>query len=79
MHSIVFKGKVLKTERDVKRAAYFCKSKAESDELFMKLNACDEVDAMRRYEQEKDPYIKNQMRHFINVGNYNFDRLFGKE
>ena len=79
MHSITFKGKTLSTEREVRRALDLCRSLSETREIMIKMAANMEIDARRRYEEEKDPYIKNQMKYFINSGNYDFDRLFGRE
>ena len=82
--NIFFRGKRLKTKGDLQLALITPKSYSEKVELQEKLNAIYEIKytkekAQERYDREKDPYLKNQMKHFLEKGEYNFDYLFGPE
>ena len=78
MYSITHKGKILDTEAKRERAIMFG-TPADRYAINKKLELAMKRDALRRYEKETDPIIKEEMKAFIDKRAYNFDSLFGKE
>lgn len=79
MYSITHKGKVLMGFKAIDRAIDRARNKAERDLIYDKLHFAMMYDARQRYEREKDPYKKEEMKYFMDRGCYNFITIFGEE